>query len=92
MASAMLENDAPLSLIQELLGHSSPTVTRQVYAAYEQKSLRKGFDKYNPSASEQVAELEAEQSGGAVHNTHRSPDACAAIQALACHRVFDRGG
>jgi integrase/recombinase XerD len=60
MASAMLNNDAPITLIQDLLGHSSPTVTRQVYAQYEQRTLRKGFDQYNPSASEQVAELEAE--------------------------------
>jgi site-specific recombinase XerD len=38
LASAMLENDAPLSLIQDLLGHSWRTVTRQVYAAYERES------------------------------------------------------
>jgi site-specific recombinase XerD len=61
MASAMLENEAPISLIQELLGHSSPTVTRQVYAAYEQRTLRKHFDRYNPTTSQQVAKLEAEQ-------------------------------
>jgi len=61
MASAMLESDAPLSLIQELLGHSSPTVTRQAYAAYEQRTVRAGFDKYNPPASQQAAKLEAEQ-------------------------------
>jgi integrase len=40
MASAMLENEAPILLIQELLGHSSPTVTRQVYAAYEQRATQ----------------------------------------------------
>lgn len=61
MASAMLENDAPISLTQELLGRSSPTVTRQVYAAYEQRTVRAGFHKYNPPTSEQVAKLEAEQ-------------------------------
>jgi site-specific recombinase XerD len=61
MASAMLNNDAPITLIQDLLGHSSPTVTRQVYAIYEQRTLRKGFDQYNHSATQQVAELEAEQ-------------------------------
>jgi integrase len=61
MASAVLESDALLSLIQELLGHSSPTVTRQVYAAYKQKAVRAGFDKYNPPMSKQVAKLEAEQ-------------------------------
>jgi integrase len=61
MASAMIENDAPISLIQELLGHPSPTVTRQLYAAYEQRTVRKAFDKYNPLTSEQVAKLEAEQ-------------------------------
>jgi hypothetical protein len=31
----MLENDAPISPIQELLGHWAPTATRQVHAAYE---------------------------------------------------------
>jgi site-specific recombinase XerD len=61
MASAMLNNDAPITLIQDLLGHSSPTVTRQVYAQYKQRTLRRGFDQYNPTAREQVAELEAEQ-------------------------------
>ena len=61
MTSVMRENDAPISLIQELLGHSSPTVTRQVYAAYEQRTLRKHFDNYNPTATQQVAKLEAEQ-------------------------------
>jgi integrase/recombinase XerD len=61
MASAMLNNDAPITLIQDLLGHSSPTVTRQVYAQYERRTLHKGFDQYNLSASDQVAELESEQ-------------------------------
>jgi hypothetical protein len=71
----------PLSLIQELLGHSSPTVTRQVYAAYEQRTVRAGFDKYNPPASEQVAKLEAEQrqrptqSGQTTADTHCGSEA-----------------
>lgn len=46
MASTMLENDAPISLVQELLGHSSATVTRKAYVAYDQESLRLGFDRY----------------------------------------------
>jgi site-specific recombinase XerD len=61
MASAMLNNGAPLSLIQDLLGHANITTTKTVYAAYEQRTLRKGFDEFNPSATQQVAELEAEQ-------------------------------
>jgi hypothetical protein len=32
-----------------------------VYAAYEQQTLRKGFDQFNPTLTQQVAELEAEQ-------------------------------
>jgi site-specific recombinase XerD len=61
MASAMLNNGAPLSLIQDLLGHANISTTKTVYAVYENQTLRKGFDQYNPSASDQVAELEAEQ-------------------------------
>ena len=62
MASIMRENDAPISRIQELLGHSLPTVTCQVYAAYEQRTLRKHFDNYNPTASQQVPKLEVGRS------------------------------
>jgi site-specific recombinase XerD len=61
MASAMLNNDAPLELIQDLLGHANVNTTKKVYAAYEQRTLIKGFEKFNPSASQQIAELEAEQ-------------------------------
>jgi len=61
MASAMLNNGAPLSLIQDLLGHANVSTTKTVYAAYEQRTLRKGFDQYNPTASAQVAQLDAEQ-------------------------------
>ncbi len=61
MASAMLNNGAPLSLIQDLLGHTDVSTTKTVYAAYEQRTLRKGFDQYNPTAAQQAAELDAEQ-------------------------------
>ncbi|HLZ28471.1 MAG TPA: tyrosine-type recombinase/integrase, partial [Chloroflexota bacterium] len=61
MASAMLNNDAPLELIQDLLGHANVNTTKLVYAAYEQRTLVKGFAKFNPSATQQIAELEAEQ-------------------------------
>ena len=61
MASAMLNNGAPIALIQDLLGHANVNTTKKVYAAYEQRTLLKGFEKFNPSASQQVADLEAEQ-------------------------------
>jgi hypothetical protein len=57
----MLNNGAPIALIQDLLGHANVNTTKKVYAAYEQQTLRKGFEQFNPSASQQVAELEAEQ-------------------------------
>jgi site-specific recombinase XerC len=61
MASTMLNNGAPISLIQDLLGHANISTTKSVYAAYERQTLRKGFDEFNPSASEQAADVEAEQ-------------------------------
>ena len=61
MASTMLNNDAPLELIQDLLGHANVNTTKKGYAAYEQRTLLKGFEKFNPRASQQVAEIEAEQ-------------------------------
>ena len=61
MASAMLNSGAPISLIQDLLGHANVNTTKKVYAAYEQRTPLKGFEKFNPTASQQVAEIEAEQ-------------------------------
>lgn len=69
-ASSMINNGAPLSLIGDLLGHADVSTTKTVYAAYEKQTLRKGFDQFNRTASEQAAELEAEQerrTGGSVH-------------------------
>ncbi len=53
MASAMLNNDTPVSLIQDLLGHASPTVTSSS----------------TPSVAQQVAELEAEDARRSGHPT-----------------------
>ena len=61
MASAMLNSGAPISLIQDLLGHANVNTTKKVCAADEQQTLRRGFQQFNPSAFQQVAELEAEQ-------------------------------
>jgi site-specific recombinase XerD len=60
MASAMLKMGAPISLSQDLLSHANVNTTKKVYAAYEQQTLRKGFVQHNPSALQQVAEIEAE--------------------------------
>jgi hypothetical protein len=50
-----------MSLIQDLLGHANFSTTQIVYAKYEQQTLPKGFDEFNPTVTELVAEVESEQ-------------------------------
>jgi Phage integrase family len=42
MASAMLNQGAPLSLIQDVLGHANVNTTKKGHAVLEQRALRTG--------------------------------------------------
>jgi len=44
-----------LSLLQDLLGHSSPDTTKRIYAQHSQAHLRQAVAQYNLSAEEVVA-------------------------------------
>jgi hypothetical protein len=57
----LLDSRVERILIQGLLGHANVNTTKHVNAAYESWTLIKGFEKFNPSASQQIAELQAEQ-------------------------------
>jgi site-specific recombinase XerD len=46
-AITLLNRGADLSIVQDILGHSSPSVTKMVYARYETRTLREAFDKYS---------------------------------------------
>jgi hypothetical protein len=51
----------PFWVLQELLGHARVSPTKGVYAVHELQTLWKGFEQFNPTISEQVAELEVER-------------------------------
>lgn len=51
-ASHMLEGDADLRVIQELLGHSSPTTT-QIYTHITKQEARAAYLNFHPRASEE---------------------------------------
>jgi site-specific recombinase XerD len=59
-ASTLLNRGASLSEVQDVLGHSSPETTKQIYAHYTPKVLRAAVEKYSATPAELVAELEAE--------------------------------
>lgn len=48
MATGMLNRGADLSVIQDLLGHASPNVTKAVYAHYDRAALRRAFKEFSP--------------------------------------------
>jgi site-specific recombinase XerD len=60
-ASTLLNRGASLSEVQDVLGHSSPETTKQIYAHMTPKVLRDAVEKYSATPAELVAELEAEQ-------------------------------
>jgi site-specific recombinase XerD len=58
LATTLLNAGAQLSEVQDILGHASPTTTKQIYAHYDKSHLREAFSKYRKSA----AGFEVEQS------------------------------
>lgn len=50
LATTLLNAGAQLSEVQDILGHASPTTTKQIYAHYDKSHLREAFSKYRTSA------------------------------------------
>jgi hypothetical protein len=62
MAGAMLNQGAPLSLIQDVLGHANVNTTKKrTRRIWTSAHCAQGSSSFNPSAIQQVAELEAGQ-------------------------------
>jgi site-specific recombinase XerC len=59
----MLEGDADLRVIQELLGHSSPTTT-QIYTHVTKQEARNAYLNFHPGSA-RAARSEAAQSAAA---------------------------
>jgi site-specific recombinase XerD len=86
-ATTLLNQGAPLDMVQDLLGHASPATTKIIYAHYEQGRLREAFDRYSLPARDLVARREQEHlarnkagarqpddGGGSTDQDDRSPD------------------
>ncbi len=52
LATTLLNAGAHLSEVQDILGHASPTTTKQIYAHYDKGHLREAFTRYRKSAAE----------------------------------------
>lgn len=52
LATTLLNAGAQLSEVQDILGHASPTTTKQIYAHYDKGHLREAFSKYRRSADQ----------------------------------------
>ncbi len=52
LATSLLNAGAQLSEVQDILGHASPTTTKQIYAHYDKSHLREAFSKYRKSAAD----------------------------------------
>ena len=48
-ATQMLNDDVPLEIVQELLGHSDIGTTRKVYAKSRRAKVKQAFRKHTPS-------------------------------------------
>lgn len=51
-ASALLNNGAKLSEVQDILGHASPATTKMIYAHYEKQHLLEAFQRYSTPLDE----------------------------------------
>ena len=49
LATTMLNRGAPLDVVQDILGHSSPAITKQIYAHYTHHTLKTLMARYRPS-------------------------------------------
>ncbi len=56
LATTLLNAGAQLSEVQDILGHASPTTTKQIYAHYDKGHLREAFSKFRISAAGSEAE------------------------------------
>lgn len=61
-ASALLNNGAKLSEVQDILGHSSPATTKMIYAHYEKQHLLEAFQRYSTPLDEYVGKKDEESS------------------------------
>ena len=52
LASTLLNAGAQLSEVQDILGHASPTTTKQIYAHYDKGHLKDAFARFGKSATE----------------------------------------
>lgn len=52
LATTLLNAGAQLSEVQDILGHASPTTTKQIYAHYDKSHLRDAFSKFRKSADQ----------------------------------------
>jgi site-specific recombinase XerD len=50
LATTLLNAGAQLSEVQDILGHASPTTTKQIYAHYDKGHLKEAFGRYRKSA------------------------------------------
>ena len=52
LATTLLNAGAQLSEVQDILGHASPTTTKQIYAHYDKGHLKEAFAKYRQAVTE----------------------------------------
>jgi site-specific recombinase XerD len=51
-ATTLLNMGAPLEMVQDLLGHTSPATTKTIYAHYSREKLEQAFHEYSLSAAD----------------------------------------
>jgi integrase len=66
-ASALLNNGAKLSEVQDILGHASPATTKMIYAHYEKQHLLEAFQRYSTPLHSFLGEKEAEPFSASVN-------------------------